>query len=103
MIWSSNPFQLWPPSLWGGPLLRGHKGHLAAPFMLRRWLGKCYFWLPLPQVQTHTHIASAVMSVGCIGNARILGRAECQTGLSTPILSSFCPRGLAGECLMLHA
>ena len=22
IIWSSNPFQLWLPSLWGGPLLR---------------------------------------------------------------------------------
>ena len=56
IIWSSNPFQLWLPSLWGGPLLRGHEGHLAALFMLRRWLGKCCFWLPLPQMQTHTHI-----------------------------------------------
>ena len=58
---------------------------------------------PSSSADTHTHTASAVRSVGCIGNARILGRAECQTGLSIPILSSFCPRGLAVECLMLHA
>ena len=52
---------------------------------------------------THTHTVSAIMSVGCIDTARILGRAECQAGLSIPILSSFCPRGLAVECFLLHA
>lgn len=58
---------------------------------------------PSSNAGTHTHTVSAIMSVGCIDTARILCRAECQAGLSIPILSSFCPRGLAVECFLLHA